>query len=283
MNAEDSTEPKFPEWATKGGDIWAQRWKDTDAALEGLSPHLTSAILASRPTGSFRAFEIGCGPGSTTIAIADACPEAEIVACDISPSLAAIARERTSGMRNACVLVGDAEELAASEGPFDLIFSRHGVMFFEDAVRAFQTIRNASKPGAALVFSCFQSWDSNPWASELASAAADRLVPSPGREPSGFAFADPDYVIEIFRSSGWSQAQPEPIVFRYVAAEGDDAVQKALSFLSDIGPASRIVQALPEDAREDAVERMRGTIERHVDGTAVVFRATAWIWKAKAI
>lgn len=271
-----------PEWATASGDAWARRWRETDAGLAGLSPHLVSGIVASAPTGLFNAFEVGCGAGSTAIAIADALPGAMVTACDISPALVRVAQQRTAGTRGIRVLSGDAEALAATDGPFDLIFSRHGVMFFDDPVRAFRTLRSAANPDTALVFSCFRSWDSNPWASELASAAADRVLPPPGREPNGFAFADPDYVRQILGSSGWTEAQQRAVDFAYVAAEGEDAVEHAMSYLAEIGPASRVVQSLPEQDRSAALHRMRGVIERHFDGDAVVFPAAAWIWSAKA-
>jgi SAM-dependent methyltransferase len=180
------------------------------------------------------------------------------------------------------VAVGDAEALAASEGPFDLFFSRHGVMFFPDPVRAFQVLRSAASPGASLVFSCFRSWDSNPWAAELASAAAGKTLPPPGREPSGFAFADPDYVRQIFGASGWTAAEARAVDFLYVAGEGDDAVGKAMSFLTDIGPASRVLQSLTEPDAEAGLTRMRAILEDHFDGARVTFPAAAWIWSAKA-
>ena len=226
--------------------------------------------------------EIGCGPGSTTIDIATACPNASITACDISPALGAIARYRIAELSAVRVLVGDAEEVATAEAPFDLFFSRHGVMFFPDPVRAFRNFRSAANPAASLIFSCFQSWDSNPWASELASAAAGKVLPAPGREPSGFAFAEPDYVRQILGASGWLPAEPRAVSFRYVTGEGDATVEEAFSFLSDLGPASRFIQAMPEQDRPAALERMRKVVEAHFDGTAVVFPASAWIWSATA-
>jgi SAM-dependent methyltransferase len=270
------------EWATRSGSVWARRWRDTDAGLAGLSPHLLSAVTTRAPAGRFRAFDIGCGPGSTSIDLAAACPQAEIIACDVSPDLAEIARRRAADLPQIRVVEGDAEALAVSEGPFDLFFSRHGVMFFPDPVRAFRSFRDASNPGASLVFSCFQSWESNPWASELASAAAGRDLPPPGREPSGFAFAEPDYVREILESSGWTEASPREVTFDYVAGEGANAVEAALSFFSEIGPSSRVLESLSEPERQAAVERMREVIERHFDGHAVEFSAAAWIWSAKA-
>jgi SAM-dependent methyltransferase len=273
---------EFPDWASTSGDIWARRWKDTDRALADLSPHLLSAVAECAPPGGFHGFEVGCGPGTTTIAIADRWPGATITACDISPALAAIAEHRTADRPNVRVLTDDAEALAVAEGPFDLIYSRHGVMFFPDPVRAFRVLRSAANPGGSLVFSCFQSWDLNPWASEVANAAAGQVLPAPGREPSGFAFAEPDYVLQILHASGWTDAEATPVSFRYVAGEGEHAVGEVLSFLADLGPASRVLQSLPPEERTDALERMRGVTERHLNRGTIVFPAAAWIWRAKA-
>lgn len=270
-----------PQWATASGDAWAGRWPDIDEALSDLAAVLNPAIAAEAPLRPFRALDVGCGAGSTTLALADARPDASIVGCDLSPALVRVARQRLTG-RPARVLLGDAEAEAAREGPFDLIFSRHGVMFFLDPVKAFRTLRAAANPNAAMVFSCFQDWSANPWASELASAAAGRPLPPPGREPSGFAFANPGYVQEILSSAGWTDIKWRPVPFRYVAAGGNEAVDDALSFLGAIGPASRTVLELPEQERDDALQRMRGVIERHFNGRTVEFPAAAWIYSARA-
>lgn len=268
-----------PDWATKAGSVWARRWRDTDRGLSGLAPHLLDAIRDHAPGGSFRAFDIGCGPGSTCIDVAEACPQAQITACDISCELANIARERTASLSNVRVVEGSAESVAEQEGPFDLLFSRHGVMFFADPVAAFGKFRAAATPGAAIVFSCFQAWEANPWASDLAAAAAGRAVPSPGREPSGFAFAEPGYVREIFEGSGWAMEEPRGVPFEYTAG---GSAEEALDFLLEIGPAARLIQEMPEVDRPAAIDRMRAVLDRHAGGGAVTFPAAAWIYSARA-
>lgn len=270
------------DWRTSGGDSWALRWRETDRALAGLSPHLLSAALERVPAEPFRAFDVGCGAGSTSLALAAARPDCAIVACDVSPALAAVARQRSESVANVEVQLGDAAETAARTGPFDLIVSRHGVMFFPDPVEAFAALRSAARPAASLVFSCFRDWSANPWASELACAAAGRALPPPGREPSGFAFADPDYVEGILRSAGWSQGACRPVDFSYVAGEGAGAVEEALSLLSEIGPASRAMSELPEQDRPAALERMRGVIEDHRKDGRIEFPAAVWIWSARS-
>lgn len=181
------------EWATRSGDAWAERWRDTDRALSGLAPALQAALVAAAPSGAFRALDIGCGAGSTTLALAIARPDATIVACDLSPALVEVARNQLEPLPSVEVVLGDAAQIALERAPFDLLYSRHGVMFFPDPFAAFAKLRRAASAGAKLVFSCFKDWSSNLWASELASVAAGGALPPPGREPSGFAFAEPGY------------------------------------------------------------------------------------------
>ena len=267
-----------PEWAKSNGDTWAELWEHTDRGLQGLSSYLLSAALESLPKDGFRAFEVGCGAGSTAIALADARPDASIIACDISPALVRVARSRTADKPNIEVVLGDAEAVAGKHAPYDLIYSRHGVMFFPEPVQAFRHLRDSASPGASIVFSCFQEWQANPWASELAAAAAGQTVPPPGRAPSGFAFADPDYVMQILTSAGWSDARPRAVNFNYVAG----TVESAMTMMTRIGPAASVLASLPEDQREGARDRMLRVLDAHFDGTTVSFPAAAWIWSARA-
>lgn len=269
-----------PQWATVTGDIWAERWRELERGLAGVAEQLDRSILAAAPPGPFRALDIGCGAGSTSLALASARPDATIIACDLSPSLAKVAEGRLAGT-SARVVPGDAVQIAADEAPFNLLFSRHGVMFFADPVAAFSVIRRAACPGAALVFSCFENWAANSWASDLASAAAGQRVDPPGREPGGFAFADDDYVRSILESAGWIDAARQSIPFRYVAGSGVGAVPQALSLLCAVGPASIVLRDLDGDDRDQAVERMRAVIERHFDGSSVAFPAVASLWTAR--
>jgi hypothetical protein len=65
--------------------------------------------------------------------------------------------------------------------------------------------------------------------------------------------------------------------------EGEKAVDEAMSFMAEIGPASRVLETLAETQRGAALQRMRAVIERHFDGSAVLFPAAAWIWSATVL
>lgn len=271
-----------PDWSGLGGDVWARRWRDTDRVLREVGTALDSAVLDAAPNGPFRALDVGCGPGTTTLALAAARPDASILGCDLSPALVSLARERAAGLGNVHFVAGDAEQVALEHGPFELIYSRHGVMFFDDSVRAFTALRHAASADGRLVFSCFQDWASNPWASEVAAAAAGSAVEAPGREPGGFAFADPAYVAGILASAGWTGTEHRPLSFTYVAGEGESALDDALSFLAELGPASRVLESRVVGERGAALQRMREVINNRAHGGQVRFPAAAWIWSARA-
>lgn len=269
-------------WAKHSGDAWTRRWRELDVALSGLAPQLQSVLFDAAPARPFRALDVGCGAGSTSEELARDRSDATIIGCDLSPSLVQLAQDRLSALPSVQIILGDAQAVAQREGPFDLIFSRHGVMFFDDPVGAFRNLHAAASDRASLVFSCFQNWQSNPWASELASAAAGRTLPPPGREAGGFAFAEPAYVRQILESAGWSKCAVRPAPFRYVAGTGAGAADQAMDFLTEIGPASRILWSLADSERAAARDRMRREIERHQLGDAIQFAAAAWLWTAQA-
>ena len=270
------------DWASSGGATWAGRWRDTDRALAGLEQALVARILEAAPGQPFRAFEIGCGAGVTTADLAASRPDANIVACDVSTALLDVARRRLAGNANVRFVAGDAAEAIQAEQHFDLFYSRHGVMFFADPPQAFTALRDSAAPAGRLIFSCFRDWALNPWASELAAAAAGRQVPPPGREPGGFAFADPDYVAQLLSTAGWSDAECTPVDFTYVPGSGPSAVDDALAFLTEIGPPSSVLRGLDPEARPAALERMTAALRRRLDGNRVSFPAAAWIWSARA-
>src|SRR5690349_19154631 len=81
-----------------------------------------------------RVLEIGCGPGTTAVELAERVgPSGEVVAVDISPAMVAAATRRAAaaGITNVRFEAADAQT-ADLGGPFDAAYSRFGVMFFAD-------------------------------------------------------------------------------------------------------------------------------------------------------
>ncbi|KQN26208.1 hypothetical protein ASE86_08665 [Sphingomonas sp. Leaf33] len=297
------------DWTGRVGDVWADEWRRTDRSFADLSRHLDAAIAVAAPGGQFRALDVGCGAGGTSLALATARPEAVIVGIDLSPSLVAVANDRRAspalprwrtprtagdssdtpalatarrhGEDDASItfLVGDALDLATAHAPFDLLCSRHGVMFFDDPVAAFATLRQVAAPGARLVFSCFRDWIDNAFAAAPARALG---IAVPGSGPGPFAFSDRSRVASILSAAGWRDGQAAPVDFVYRAGEGDDPVGDALDMLQRIGPAASALRMQAGAERAASVDRLRAVIDRYRTGDVVDFPAAAWIWSATA-
>lgn len=269
------------DWSGSIGDVWAAEWRRTDRIFAGLATQLNAAILDMAPSGSAAIVDIGCGAGTTSLAIAGALPGRQVVGIDISPSLVEIATGRGQGLDNLSFRCGPAEEHLAGLAPVDLLFSRHGVMFFPDPVGAFSALRRGTAPGAGLVFSCFRAIAFNPWATELVVAAQGELPPlSTGYAPGPFAFADPDAVRALLTAAGWSRIDCRPVEFSYRAGEGVDPVADASSLFQRIGPVAPILRQAPAGERAAMLDRVEAVIARHHVDDAVDFPAAAWLWSA---
>ncbi|UAK26157.1 class I SAM-dependent methyltransferase [Sphingomonas nostoxanthinifaciens] len=272
------------EWATRVGDVWADEWRRTDRTFAGLAPALDAAIDAQVSQDSSTALDVGCGAGSTSLALARRWPGLTITGLDISQRLAAVAtaRAEADGLANARFVAGNAAAPPALD-PFDLIVSRHGVMFFDDPVAAFAALRAAARPGAALVFSCFRPTPLNPWVAELVECLTGKApTPPTGYAPSPFAFADRAFTLSILEAAGWCDADTTIVDYDYLAGEGDDPIADAVRTFSLIGPVASILAAADPAARGGMVDRLRAALEPyHADGR-VALPAAAWIWTARA-
>jgi len=268
------------DWTGRVGDVWADEWQRTDRSLAGLARQLDAAILAAAPEeGS--AIDIGCGAGGTSIALAAARPRLSITGIDLSPSLVAVARSRAAGIANLVFRVADAQRISGAGGA-DLLFSRHGVMFFDDPVAGFSALRSAARPGARLVFSCFRPRTRNEWALVTDAAVGNEPPPPSGYAPGPYGLADPDLTRDVLARAGWTGVAAHAADFTYVAGEGEDPVEDALGFFSRIGSAARAMADAPPGRREAMRDALRAALAAHVRNGAVAFRAGAWIWTATA-
>ena len=268
------------DWTGRVGRTWAAEWQRTDRSFANLSPHLDAAIRSAAPAGPFRAIDIGCGAGNTSLALADARPDATVTGLDLSADLIRMARTRAGDRGTVTFHHGDAIAMAPQLPPADLIVSRHGVMFFADPVAAFATLRTAAGPGARLVFSCFRDRSDNVWASDLIEqVTGTRPQPSEGYAPGPFGFADRTATAAILTQAGWTVDSATRIDFAYIAGAGPDPVADAADFFHHIGP---LASALKDAADPSLDDRLKSALQRYTADGIVALPASAWIWRATA-
>ena len=269
------------DWTGKIGDVWAEEWRRTDRSFTNLTPHLNAATLAATTPQTRKIIDIGCGAGATTLATAQALPNATVTGIDLSPTLIEIARHRAKTQANASFECADITVAAPNHAPTDLYVSRHGVMFFADPTAPFATLAAAAAPDASLVFSCFAERAANAWATETVTATGGDPNAPASTAPGPFAFADPTYVAEILATAGWNAAPPQRLNFAYRAGEGADSVADAVDYFRRIGPAASAIRDAAPEERERHIARLTDICARHSDGDTVEFPAVAWIWTAR--
>lgn len=272
--------PTPSEWQGSTGDAWAEEWRRTDRTLAPLNPALLARILPLAPAAIL---DVGCGAGATSLALADALPEARITGLDLSEALVAAARARSEGRPNLAFASGDASRWRPADGAgFDLVVSRHGIMFFEDPVAAFAHLRGLVP---RLLFSCFRSAAENEWMQALMPliarhAPAMLAAPEPAQGP--FAFADPARIEAILTKAGFAAPRIEPVDFDFQVGAGDDPVAEAVAYFRRIGPMARLRATLGEEKAGAFLADIEAVATAARTADKVSFRAAAWIVSSEA-
>jgi ubiquinone/menaquinone biosynthesis C-methylase UbiE len=149
-------------WNGSGGQSWVDAQEILDKIFRPLEELLVKSTVEGRGR---RVLDVGCGTGTTTLAVARMLEtEGRCVGIDISgPMLAAARKRATREGTSASFVHGDAQVYAFRPASFDTLISRFGVMFFDDPVAAFVSLRRAAKPGAQLLFAAWRSTAENPF------------------------------------------------------------------------------------------------------------------------
>jgi ubiquinone/menaquinone biosynthesis C-methylase UbiE len=230
--------------------------------------------------------DIGCGCGDTTIEIAKRVgPKGRALGLDISAVMLARARERTPADAPIAFVEGDATTYVFTPAfSADLLFSRFGVMFFAEPVRAFANMRVGLKRGGRVVFACWREPPQNPWMLVPLQAAARHVPPLPEvgpEDPGPFAFASQERVQRILTEAGFSE-----IVLVVVDLSLDLAVgrglEAAVENVTKIGPVSRALQEKPAELVAAARESVREALAPFEKGNAVALAGAIWLTTARA-
>jgi ubiquinone/menaquinone biosynthesis C-methylase UbiE len=231
-------------WKAQAGEAWVARERELDVQLGPLG---RAVIERLAPQPGECALDIGCGSGQTLLELAERVGErGEVLGVDISEVMVARARQRVrdAGVPQIRVEVGDAQDYVFPR-VFDLAFSRLGVMFFREPVRAFQNVRQALRPGGRLGFVCFQARARNEWAEVLLDAVlplTEQELPAmfqPDR-PGPFYFGEPERIRSVLTQAGFESLSIEPEE-RELHLGGAHTLQQAVDYAMQIGPAARVI------------------------------------------
>ena len=243
MSSENAEQAEF--WNGRMGTAWVNVEDYIDRMMAPLTAVALDAVNAK---AGDRIIDIGCGCGTTSLSLGAS--GAEVWGVDISTAMIDRAKEKDNTAGNVAFSVADAASQAYS-ADHSLAFSRFGVMFFADPVKAFANIRSALVPSGRLVFLCWQLPAANPWLS-IAGAAlqpfqpADAPPPDP-EAPGPFRFGVPEYTQEVLSSAGFTNIKLQAVVKDLHLG---DTVDEVMRFQSNIGPLSGLLETLDESRHE---------------------------------
>ncbi|MFD9191566.1 class I SAM-dependent methyltransferase [Streptomyces phaeochromogenes] len=273
-------------WNGPAASAWVEAQSLVDGVLKPFEDLLVEAMSAGHGGQVLgdggRVLDVGCGTGSTTLAVARRLGAAgHIVGVDISEPMLTAARARAEQTEAPASFVhADAQEYAFEPASFDAVMSRFGVMFFNDSVRAFANLRRAAKDGAVLRFIAWRSPAENPFMTTAERAAAPLLPNLPARrpdEPGQFAFADAERVRRILAEAGWTGIDIQAKDVTCTLPESE-----LIRYFTRFGPLGQILGEADEHTRAHVVETVRAAFDPFVEGPEVRFTAGCWMVGARA-
>jgi SAM-dependent methyltransferase len=269
-------------WNGPRGQVWVdeQELRDRELAVFG-----DAAVRAAAPRSGERVVDIGCGCGVSVLALAEAVgPEGSVLGVDVSKPMLARAAQRAAGLASVRLELADAATYAF-DGTADLVFSRFGVMFFDDPTAAFTNLRRALGPAGRLAFVCWRSLAENAWMNVVFGAI--RPLVAPGQPPAApdapgpLAFADPVRVRAILEASGFVGIALDPVTHS-MPLGGNRGLAAAAADALTVGPAARLLVDATGETRALALAAATRALEPYLDGDRVELDGAAWIVTARA-
>ena len=269
-------------WSGAGGDVWVDKQREMDIMLNPLGERAIQGLDLSRER---KILDIGCGCGATTLEIAKAVTQGEVIGVDISEPMLERATKTASDMmlNNTSFQVKDVQVDEMPRSYFDIAFSRFGVMFFEDPFEAFKNINHSLKDNGQLSFVCWQHASLNPWQSlsiQVIKEFLDLPAPAP-KSPGPFAFEDKSYINEILTESGFRDIQIKDNQEDIVMFSGKSIREACEDYLTINPVVTEMLKNSPTDLREEILEALIGKFSDFHNNDGLLFPSATWIVTAK--
>ncbi len=202
--------------------------------------------------------DIGCGAGDTSLGLGEIVgPSGSVLGVDISTPMVRRATERSADVGHVNFVEADAQTHDLHDTTVDAIFSRFGVMFFEDPGAAFANILSALRPGGRATFLVWQGIEHNEWmlvpGGALMSVGIELPLGGDPRAPGPFQLADAEWAGSLLTDAGLTDVATEPVDTTMLVGGGLDA-EGSVSFLRDSGIGKAMLDGVDDDLVQRALE-----------------------------
>jgi SAM-dependent methyltransferase len=156
--------------------------------------------------------------------------------------------------------------LPFSEGEFDRVTCRFGLMFFPDTAKSLAEIRRVLKPGGRVCFAVWGSFEENPFFGVSMKPFMKRVkMPPPAPDaPHIFRFADEIKLAKALSSAGFREVNTSKhqIIFSWPGSA--EECWEAASELA--APFKKLIAALPPDQTEEVIGEILDGLRRFESG-----------------
>jgi SAM-dependent methyltransferase len=121
----------------------SHRWRTAENSAAYLLPLLESGM---------NLLDVGCGPGTLTIDLAERVSPGVVVGLDIAAAVLDEARRRASerGLANVMFVEGDVRTVALEQAPFDVVHAHQVLHYLDDPVTALGSMAKMTRSGGVV-------------------------------------------------------------------------------------------------------------------------------------
>ena len=119
----------------------SHRWRTAENSVGYLLPHLTEGM---------RLLDVGCGPGTITMDLAERVgPSGRVTALERTDEALDLARDEAArrGTTNVDFVVADAQAMDIPDDEFDIVHAHQVLQHVDDPVRGLREMRRVCRPG----------------------------------------------------------------------------------------------------------------------------------------
>ncbi|MFA9408814.1 MAG: class I SAM-dependent methyltransferase [Candidatus Dadabacteria bacterium] len=271
-------------------EILVPKWNRFRHILSGNGAvHSASAYDHFQIKPGDKVLDIGCGYGETCLEIGEIVgAEGEVLGLDCTQAFLDIAnKERDeAGLDNVKFVLGDAQTYELPENYYDVVYSRFGVMFFQNIVYALKNAHKTLKPGGKLCMIVWRTINDNPcWG--MAKDIALKHLPPPSDNaqtcgPGPFSLADEETTRAMMNAAGFESI--ELFERKDALIPVGTSMQEAIDFQILVGPSGEIIREAAELGQEKLphiIQDMKDSMKEHERADGVYLPSSTWFIMAR--
>jgi SAM-dependent methyltransferase len=249
----------------------AAAWERNAEAVDKQLGAATEALLDAAGIGpGDSVLDVAAGPGGAGIAAASRVgPSGRVLLADDAPAMVAAAARRAAGRAAIETAVFDMSSIAAPDGSFDAVISRHGLMFAEDRIVAVGEAMRVLRPGRRYATMTWGRREDNPWLGLILDAVGEQFgVPFPPPGVAGpFALDDPRELASVLESVGFEDVHVDSVPTPLSGASLEAWWERVPELAGPLAVALQGMEADTRDAiRQRALDAAAPLVREHEDG-----------------